>query len=397
MWELWATIEANEVLAEDFEINDNLFALGITWRVSWCYPIVGKGAVGEGAYIKISRFSSISVEPETGSKFHEPKHIGAILGLMQARKKLGELARRHKVALSGVLIGIVILQVTQGLTGSGDYTFQPSSSAVGESKESVITLAGKRSAELILPKSYTSDISTPLLINLHGYSGNGPSQSSYTFLQEAAFNSGLAYIAPTGSEDSFGSTYWNATDACCDFNKSKVNDIKYLDSLIEKSIEAANIDSSRIYLFGHSNGHFMSYAYLCSGSTKIAAVAGLAGAMDPDLTSCKANPNNILHIHGEKDGTILYQGGALFGNAYTSAAETVAQWQLINKCTSKEGGSLDLLQSIEGSDTEISKFNCKNGSLEFWSLPLGIHTPALDIEFAQKVIDWLVQFKHATA
>ncbi len=312
---------------------------------------------------------------------------------MKLSQRITQQIRRHRVALFGLLLGVVVLQVTQGFTGSGDYTFQQSSSAVGESKESVITLEGKRSAELILPKSYTSDISAPLLINLHGYSGNGPSQSSYTFLQEAAFNSGLAYIAPTGSEDSFGSTYWNATDACCDFNKSKVNDIEYIDSLIEKSIEAANIDPSRIYLFGHSNGHFMSYAYLCSGSTKIAAIAGLAGAMDPDLTSCKAKPNNSLHIHGEKDGTILYGGGALFGNSYTSAAETVAQWQQINKCTSKEGGSLDLRESIEGSDTKISNFSCKNGSLEFWSLPLGIHTPALDIEFAQKVIAWLVQFK----
>lgn len=312
---------------------------------------------------------------------------------MKFTQRIWQQVRRHKVALLGLLLGVVILQITRGITGSGDFTFQQSSSATGESLNSVVKLNGDRSTDLILPKNYSSEVSTPLLINLHGYSGNGPSQSAYTFLQEASFNSGLAYIAPTGNEDSFGSTYWNATTACCDFNKTDVDDIAYIDSLIERAITAANIDPARIYLFGHSNGHFMSYAYLCSGSSKVAAVAGLAGAMEPNLTLCKAKPNNILHIHGEKDGTILYDGGAIFGNSYTSAAETVAQWQQINECTSKESGSLDLLESIEGSDTKIINFACKNGSLEFWSISQGVHTPSLDIEFANKVISWLMQYR----
>jgi polyhydroxybutyrate depolymerase len=312
---------------------------------------------------------------------------------MHPVKRIHQQLRRHKVALIGLLFGVIVLQVTQGITGSGDFTFQQSSSATGESLNSVIELKGDRSTELILPKNYSTDVASPLLINLHGYSGNGPSQSAYTFLQEAAFNAGVAYVAPTGSEDSFGSTYWNATEACCDFNKSKVDDVAYIDSLIERSIKAANIDPARIYLFGHSNGHFMSYAYLCSGSSKVAAIAGLAGAMDPNLTLCKAKPNNILHIHGEKDGTILYEGGALFGKPYTSAATTVAQWQQINKCSAKEAASLDLLESIDDADTKVSNYDCKNGSLEFWSLPLAVHTPNLDLAFAEQVIAWLTRFQ----
>ena len=306
--------------------------------------------------------------------------------------KMSSFIRRHKVALYGVVAGALILSVAQSVTGSGDFSFVPTSSAVGEAKDSVITLEGERSTELILPKGYREDVATPLLINLHGYSGNGPSQSNYTFLQEAAFKSGVAYIAPTGSEDSFGSTYWNATEACCDFNKSEIDDISYIDSLIERAIKAANIDPTRVYLFGHSNGHFMSYAFLCSGTKKIAAVAGLAGAMDPNPALCKAMPNNILHIHGEKDGTILYAGGAIFGNPYTSAEATVAQWQQINKCEQPMSAQLDLLSTIEGIDTSIKSYTCQSGALDYWSIPLGVHTPSLDIGFANKVIDWLLQF-----
>lgn len=320
----------------------------------------------------------------------------AILSLMVIREKTAKFVRRHRVALLGLSLGIIILQVTQGFSGSGEYSFQQSSSATDVGSESTIKLPGERSADILLPKGYSEKVSIPLLINLHGYTGTGISQSEYTFLQEAAFNSGVAYIAPTGSEDNLGNTYWNATDACCDFNKSGVDDVAYIDSLIEKSLDAANIDPARIYIFGHSNGHFMAYAYLCSGSKKIAAVAGLAGAMDTNPAKCKAAPNNILHIHGEKDGTILFSGGALFGNPYTSANATVAQWQKINKCKDEKSASLDLLSSIDGSDTSITQYDCASGALEFWRIPNGVHTPPLDISFANKVIAWLVQFKALT-
>lgn len=303
-------------------------------------------------------------------------------------RKVSTFIRRHKVAIYGVLAGALIFSVAQTVKGSGDFSFVPTASAPEGS--SVAELTGERPAEMLLPESYSQDVAVPLLINLHGYTGTGASQSAYTYLQEAAFTKGFAYIAPTGSEDSFGSTYWNATEACCDFNNSGVDDIAYLDSLIEKASASANIDASRIYLFGHSNGHFMSYAYLCGGSRKIAAVAGLAGAMEPDVTSCKAEPANILHIHGEEDGTILFKGGALFGNSYTSAEATVNQWSRINDCTVGAETSQELLTSIPGDDVQARSYTCTSGSLEFWRLPKGVHTPALDINFANKVLDWLL-------
>ena len=296
--------------------------------------------------------------------------------------------RRHRVAFYGVLTGAVILTVAQSVSGSGDFSFAPTSSAPKGS--SIVELTGERPAELLLPDNYSEAVATPLLINLHGYTGTGPSQSAYTFLQEAAFKSGVAYIAPTGSEDSFGSTYWNATEACCDFNNSRVDDVAYIDLLIEKSIKAANIDPSRVYLFGHSNGHFMAYAYLCSGTGKIAAVAGLAGAMDPDKTQCRAKPSNILHIHGEADGTILYEGGSLFGNRYTSATETVKGWTFINGCDNPQNSSLDAISTIEGEEMRVASYTCKQGALDFWTIKNGNHTPTLDIDFANKVLYWLL-------
>jgi hypothetical protein len=42
---------------------------------------------------------------------------------------------------------------------------------------------------------------------------------------------------------------------------------------------------------------------------------------------------------------------------------------------------------------EVKRFSCFSGSLEFWKIKNGIHTPTLDITFANKVIEWLMLHK----
>lgn len=299
--------------------------------------------------------------------------------------------QRSRTALIGLVIGGVLISVAALNAKTPDNEFQQNARVPDGAQSINLTISDGRDAELFLPQGYSENSSVPLLIDLHGYTGSGKSQAAYTFLQEAAYDRGLAYVAPDGLEDSLGSQYWNATTACCDFNRSGVDDVAFIESLIEKIKGSANIDSSRIYLFGHSNGHFMSYAFLCSGTNEITAVAGLAGAMDPNIATCRAKPSNILHIHGEDDGTILYDGGALFGNRYTSAVETVKRWSFINSCGNPNQGSIDAIGGIEGEEIEAESYSCKRGALDFWIIKNGIHTPTLDISFADKVIDWLMK------
>jgi polyhydroxybutyrate depolymerase len=313
------------------------------------------------------------------------------------RKKLGSPLNLwlHRNAILSIVIGAVIVSVAALNAKAPDDEFQQNARIPEGAKSINLTISGDREAELFLPQGYSDKSSVPLLIDLHGYTGTGKSQAAYSFLQEAAYDRGIAYIAPDGLEDTLGSQYWNATTACCDFNRSGVDDVKFIENLIEKVKTSANIDQTRIYLFGHSNGHFMSYAFLCSGTHEIAAVAGLAGAMDPNIATCRANPSNILHIHGEADGTILYDGGALFGNRYTSAIETVKRWAFINGCENPKQSSLDAISAIQGDEMQVESYSCKSGSLDFWTIKNGIHTPTLDISFADNVIDWLMEHQKA--
>lgn len=307
--------------------------------------------------------------------------------------KITHSIRRHKVAIIGLVLGSLALVIAQAFTTAEEFTFEQSSSAVVKERTNAIDLKDDRGSLLLIPKDAPANEPIPLLINLHGYTGTGASQSLYTFLDEAAVEAGIAYIAPTGTEDNQGSTFWNSNAACCNFNNSDVDDVAFIDSLIEKSSAVANIDRTRIYLFGHSNGAFMAYGYLCSGSSKVAAIAGLAGAMNTDPAKCKSKPNNVLHIHGEQDETILYNGGSLFGAQYTSAQETVDQWSEINGCSQRKDSDLDLLESLTGVDAVKVNYRCSEGSLELWRMPTGKHTPVLDLGFARNVLVWLMSFR----
>jgi polyhydroxybutyrate depolymerase len=249
-----------------------------------------------------------------------------------------------------------------------------------------VVIGADRPAELFLPEANEA---AGVLINLHGYSGNSSSQTNYTYLKESALAAGLAYIAPDGMQDRTGNRFWNASNACCDFAKSGVNDVEYLDGLIDEISDSFDLDKSRIYLFGHSNGHFMSYQFLCTSKNKVAAIAGLAGSMDLDPAQCAGKTAKVLHIHGDADATISYVGGALFAQNYPSVDEVVKRWSNNNQCTANSENQLDLIAAMSGSETTVLPFNCSEGALELWRINGGVHVPVLDRGFADKVVSWL--------
>lgn len=63
-----------------------------------------------------------------------------------------------------------------------------------------------------------------------------------------------------------------------------------------------NVDARRVYLVGNSNGAFMAHRYACEHPARIAAIAGLVGAMRTGPSVCSpAAGVSILHIHGDAD------------------------------------------------------------------------------------------------
>jgi polyhydroxybutyrate depolymerase len=256
------------------------------------------------------------------------------------------------------------------------------------------TVGGDRPAKLHVPASYECGKAAPLLILLHGYSANGTFQEAYFKLTAESDKRGFLYVVPEGTKDGVGNQFWNATDSCCNFAKTPIDDSAYISGLITEMAEQYNVDSKRVYLMGHSNGGFMSYRMACEHGDQIAAIVSLAGAMWSDVSKCPAaTPVSVLQIHGTDDAVIKFAGGALIGNAYPAASQTVADWVATNGCSaaSTAGAPLDLANDLDSTETTtVSYPGCKNGtSVAFWTIARGPHTPALSDAFTAAAVDFL--------
>jgi polyhydroxybutyrate depolymerase len=221
-------------------------------------------------------------------------------------------------------------------------------------------------------------------------------QDSYMGFSKLADQYGFLLVAPDGNREPGGdeNRFWNASDACCDFFSTEVDDSAYVADIIREVKAQFTVDNNRIYLVGHSNGGFMSYRAAYEHSNTIAAIASLAGATYIEERDAPANPVHVLQIHGTADGTIAYEGSHILQNYYPSALETVQRWAKYNGCKAEgEARELrDLVSTLEGheSSTVVFKQGCKaGGSAELWTIADGSHVPAFSPTFTAQVIEWL--------
>lgn len=252
-------------------------------------------------------------------------------------------------------------------------------------------VGGTRPVTVNLPADTSSP--SPLLVMLHSASTSGAHQEKYMKLKPVAKKLGMIYIAPDGTVGKDGRRVWNAAKSCCQKAGTDVNDIAYLDSLIDEIDARYPVDRSRIYFVGHSNGAFMSLAYACT-TGKVAAVVSLAGAMDADSQCASTNPFALLHIHGVADKTIKIDGGVLNKHQYTSAAETLDRIASLNKCVTPSFslaafGKKDFDPTIPGAETTIQKLSECAAPIVFWRVARGPHSPKLPINYAQQVLEFL--------
>jgi polyhydroxybutyrate depolymerase len=263
---------------------------------------------------------------------------------------------------------------------------------------------GRGPVGVYVPESYDSQSQTPLIVLLHGFSSSGFLQSSYMRLWEQADDKNFIYAYPDGTLNPLGERFWNATDACCDFYDSQVDDSAYLLRLIETIESQCNIDPRRIYFGGLSNGGYMSSRMACDHADKIAAVASLAGASFDKRTDCKpSDPIHVLLIHGTADETVLYGGGDLLGVRYPSARRTVRNWARINRCSIRpevDAKPQDFDDAVLGPEASIERYDrsCKPGSsVQFWSLEGSSHVPLINTEFRTGWVDYLLAHRKPAA
>ena len=257
---------------------------------------------------------------------------------------------------------------------------------------------GRGNVAVHVPASYSPGSPAPLIFQLHGYTSSGAQMESFLRFTPLSEIHGFLLVAPDGTRDPTGAQFWNATDACCNFFGSPVDDSAYLRALIDEIKVQLTVDDRRVYLVGHSNGGFMSYRMACDHAGTIAAIVSVAGATFLDPSACAPSTTvHTLQIHGTFDTAIFYGGGCIGGGrCYPGAIDTTETWAAYNSCSlipDLSAPPIDLDAGIPGPETTVAKYNrdcALGGSAELWTIHGGAHVPNISADFSRLVVEWLL-------
>lgn len=181
-----------------------------------------------------------------------------------------------------------------------------------------------RSYHYYVPATYSPSQPTALVLGLHGLGSSGQNFAQYRDFRPIADTANFIFVYPDGST-LLGVRFWNYGNVM----GSTVDDIDFLEALVDTISAHYSIDENRVYCTGMSNGAFMAYALACN-SSKFAAIAAVTGSMSLNMyNNCQPQlPIPVMHIHGTEDSTNPYDGTSTM----KSIPDVISYWVNINQC-----------------------------------------------------------------
>lgn len=206
---------------------------------------------------------------------------------------------------------------------------QPAPEVPGTSSDQTLVSSGvARTYRLHLPVGYDSGRAWPVVLAFHGDSGSAGGTEGSIKLSELADRDAFVAVYPQGAIGRDGSTTW-ATGGPID---PAVDDVAFVEALLDRLEETVCVDTRRIYATGFSSGGSITGILACEMAGRIAAFAPVSGAFYPRSRPClPARPVPILEIHGNGDPIVPYTGGTR--DDLPPILGWLRQWALRDGCT----------------------------------------------------------------
>jgi polyhydroxybutyrate depolymerase len=219
-----------------------------------------------------------------------------------------------------------------------------------------ITIEGMqpRKYYINIPTTYSSDIAAPLILGFHGLGGSAAVFRESSKIDIYAEERGMIAVFPVGYGPEYGvEASWNAGLCCGLANANELDDIILISKIIDSVSDKYNIDETRIWAVGFSNGGMLSYQLACELSNKITAIG--VGAASPMGKTCDANkPVSIIHLHGAADVKVLFNG-----SGFLNTLDVISNITTVNA----KFGCIDISSSLSVVDGQSSwKWSCQNGT-----------------------------------
>lgn len=159
-----------------------------------------------------------------------------------------------------------------------------------------------------------------------------------------------------------------------------IDDVSFINTLLNRVIGTENIDTSKLFVAGFSNGGFMTQRLLCESPERFAKAISYSGTKALELNNCSTLPIPVAHFHGTNDPTVNWEGvfdaGIFSSPAGTSVDSLINYWNARNSTSFVDSftiGAPDQSHYMKhyvyknASGNEVSLYKILNGSHEWYS------------------------------
>ena len=192
-----------------------------------------------------------------------------------------------------------------------------------------------RTYRAYVPKNISSN--PKMIFAFHGLGSDGRQMAYFSALHNSTdTNTIVVYPDATKSIKPGIRPGWNSGFCCGSGLVDKVDDIGYVKALVDQLSKKYSVNSDNIYATGFSSGAMLVQRIATDEPRLFAgyvSVAGNIGTVGNELKP--SHPVPILHIHGQQDNIVPYDGGEggsdpklMWGNF----DKTVKTWEIINDC-----------------------------------------------------------------
>ncbi|MGB8259394.1 MAG: hypothetical protein WCE75_03545 [Terracidiphilus sp.] len=215
----------------------------------------------------------------------------------------------------------------------------------GDYNESITSSGMSRTFIVHIPTGYTGSVAMPAILDFHPAGVDASYMEGMSGWKGKCDTVGCIVVYPESGDSNL---LWNG-GYCCD----GYNDVQFARDIIAWLQANTNLDATRVYASGGSNGAALGYALACQASDVIAAAAlvdfrcvtgsdpGAGGATMPpsDNTACTCpnikRPITIVEWEEQQDTSfVLYQGGvSTTGLGLVGAVANIETFGYYSGCT----------------------------------------------------------------
>jgi len=142
------------------------------------------------------------------------------------------------------------------------------------------------------------------LVFAHGYRGSGAGVMRNGALKAVADDFGVALIGLTGVNGS-----WQLPNRPRNKDATGEAEFSYVEDVLADVDARFGLDAERVVLTGFSAGGMLTWNVACARPAMFAGFVPMSGTFwDPVPETCAGPVANVVHIHGDDDGTVPLDG-----------------------------------------------------------------------------------------